>query len=159
MEHAPEPRFAIVGMGTVPNWVSLAPKVKNQHLVIRHSRQKCLNLRVMPEIPFVIEHPSLHNPYSLRVHVRHRLVNLSAYPFQIFRVICRRYVFIECIGSVIMVCTINLCLRLEEQLSDFGEHFLGRVQHIGFREIHPLRVLRLHVREFFDQCRGHVACK
>ena len=113
----------------------------------------------MPELALVVEHPSLHYPYSLRVHFRHGVVNLGAYAFQIFRVVCWRYVFIEGIGCVIMVRTINLCLRLKEQLSDFGEHFLGRVQHIGFREIHPLRVLRLHVREFFDQCRGYVACK
>ena len=113
----------------------------------------------MPELALMVEHPSLHNPYGLRVHFRHGVVNLGAYPFQIFRVVCRRNIFIECIGRVIMVCTINLCLRLEKQLADFGEHLLGRVQHIGFREIHPLRVLRLHVREFFDQCRRHVACK
>ena len=105
----------------------------------------------------VMEHPSLHYPYGIRIHFRHRVVNLGAYPFQIFGVICRRYVFIEGIGRVIMVRAINLRLGLQKQFAYFGKHILGRVQYISLGEVHPLGVLRLHVREFFYQCRWYVA--
>lgn len=55
--------------------VEINTQVKYKELFIRHLRKKSTDAFRIPDMALVAEHPSLHNPYSVRIGISNRLVH------------------------------------------------------------------------------------
>lgn len=137
VEHAPYPRLAVIGLCAAPHRETLAPKVQDEHPVVRNSTKKGTDLIIAPELAVVMEKPALHHPHRFRVSLTHGMVDFSAYVTEENGVICRRKVLIESVGSIVVISAIEFRLLLYEHPSYLCKQVLSRVENGHLREIHP----------------------
>jgi len=141
VKHAPDPLLAVVVVLAAEDGAVLSEQVEEDHTVIGHTRKVSLDLRLLPEGPFVDEEPGLHEPDGIRITRDKTLISTTRALSEVGGVVGGRLHLVVHITVVDVVGAVGLGLDLDVTLAELVEERISDLKDPGavlLREASPV---------------------